>query len=455
MEALEKLGDAVNRICPRAILILDTNTVMNPPRLESYEIGGSGPFLLVVPRIVDLQLMSVKRGGKDERTRQKASRSYSYLGKLYDRGNPATGIDLGSDRWLITVNTPKLDSDSLEDDQVRRNLGRVDASLLELTRACAQNLPSTSTLLITEDMALTRQSSTEGVVACELARLRSSESLQELVPYTSPNKPLDIEAEVAATVDPNEERLIRLTTTLEELRSESEDLVARGSGRLTYNDERFSFRWTFPYKNLAIYNFSTDEIPISSEYAVMPIENVDFMGADDEIPEGVRRYVCSMLEDEHESMALQLPLTRILWYLQFHIGFAFQKGEPYGPRAETHKRGLSPEAAKKYDELSIQHDQNMQSLFDRSAKSVGSVYRAVFELNETLENILGWDEEYDLASGPWDLETSLIEFLDDALGTWAVGDTREAEYTYRPFAWLEEREEALVDDEDEPEEEST
>ena len=154
--------------------------------------------------------MSVKRGGKDERTRQKASRSYSYLGKLYDRGNPATGIDLGSDRWLITVNTPKLDSDSLEDDQVRRNLGRVDASLLELTRACAQNLPSTSTLLITEDMALTRQSRTEGVVACELARLRSSESLQELVPYTSPNKPLDIEAEVAATVDPNEERLIRL-----------------------------------------------------------------------------------------------------------------------------------------------------------------------------------------------------------------------------------------------------
>ena len=43
MEALEKLGDAVNRISPRAILILDTNTVMNPPRLESYEIGGSGP----------------------------------------------------------------------------------------------------------------------------------------------------------------------------------------------------------------------------------------------------------------------------------------------------------------------------------------------------------------------------------------------------------------------------
>ena len=64
-----------------------------------------GPFLLVVPGIVDLELMSVMRGGKDEETRQKASRAYGYLGKLYEQGNQAIGIELRADRWLITTDT--------------------------------------------------------------------------------------------------------------------------------------------------------------------------------------------------------------------------------------------------------------------------------------------------------------------------------------------------------------
>ena len=96
----------------------------------------------------------------------------------------------------------------------------------------------------------------------------------------------------------------------------------------------------------------------------------------------------------------------------------------------------------------------MKSLFDGSAKSVSEAYRSAFQLSERLDSF--WDgiidDEYDEYN--WNVELSLMEFLDVALEAWVVGETREAEYTYRPFAWPEDEVEAVVDDEGEQGEES-
>ena len=66
MVAPENLMDAVSRLKPRAILLLDTNTVMDAPKLDSYDINSPGP-LLVIPLVVDNELL--KLGGRDERTK--------------------------------------------------------------------------------------------------------------------------------------------------------------------------------------------------------------------------------------------------------------------------------------------------------------------------------------------------------------------------------------------------
>ena len=377
------------------------------------------------------------------------------MDNLYARGNPVTEIDLGNGRWLVTADSPKSpNSSSPEDEQIRRILGKVDHDLKKLADACVQDCPDTRTLLITRDKNLRIVARADGHSVISVSNLRESEVLEKVLWDTISGEPTDSKDAFEKYINSDGERIVNIRMTLEELRSEGDYFIARGSGRLTDGEEHYPFRWTFPYKNLATYNLSEDEVPISSEYAVMPLENVDFMGADEGIPEDVRRYVCSILEDEHESKALQTPITRMLWYLNFHTAMAMLKGQPYGYRAEVHKRGLSPEEAERYDKLSSQHDHHMQSLFDGSAKSVGSVYRTVLELNEELEEILGWDEGYDLVSGPWDLETALTEFLDDALGTWSVGETREKEYPYKPYEWPEDEEEATIDDEEEVGEES-
>lgn len=453
METPKELVDAVSRILPRAILVLDTNVIMKRPWLDSYEINMTGPFLLIVLRLVDGELMRLRKDeGKDHATRAKASRACAITGNLYNQGSPATGIDLGNNKWLITVNVPSdSNTNTLEDWQARKDKGTVDAALLRMLAACTQDFPSVSTLLVTEEHDLRRLASTNGLSACKLSELRSPKTFEKIPRETSSSRPHDVDEAVAALLDPKRKRLVEIAITLEELRSEADDLVARGSGRVTYEGNRFPFRWTFPYRNLAIYNLSEDDVPISTESAVMPLENVDFMGADDKIPEGVRSYVCSFLEDAYESKDLQSPLTKVRASMMFntHMGTT-RGGAPIGyPLSEKQKQGRKPEDAESYEEHRILHNRHVNSLFDDSAESIGEDYRTAFQLSEAIDSLWsgGVDEEYDEYN--WNVELSLMEFLNVALEAWVVGETREAEYTYRPFAWPEDEVEAVVDDEEE------
>ena len=446
MEAPQNLVDAVNRIRPRVILVLDTNVIMNNPRLDRYEISETGPFLLVVPNPVNNEIMR-NRKNKDRNTRRKARNAYNATDKLYKRGNPTTGISLGSSRWLVTANVPgQLDEATLEDEQVRGDKGKVDAALLRMTAACKRDFPDVSTLFVTEEHDLRYIASTRGFSACRLSDLRSPEIFENIFRETRPIEDLDIEDAIVALLDPKNKQTLKIALTLEELRSEGDNLVARGSGGLTYDGKRYPFRWTFPYQNLAIYNLLEDDVPIDTETAVMPLENVDFMGVDDKIPEVVMRYVCSMLEDAYGRQDLQSPLTKVRARMLFASVMGFTRGELLDENLYKRQR-LTPEEAERYDELRSQHNRHVHSLFYRSVKNWGSEYRSVFRLSENVDAFP--DHEIDDYDGDWwDLETALIEFLDDTLGTWAVGETREEEFTYRPFAWPEDEAEAVVDDND-------
>ena len=456
METPQNLVDAVNRISPRAILILDTNTIMDVLRLDLYEINVPGLFLLVVPRRVVNQLLALKLGD-NERKSKRASLALDVMDNLYARGNSVTGIDLGNGHWLVTADSPKSpNSNSPEDEQIRRLLGKVDHDLKKLADACVQDCPNTRTLLVTRDKNPRIVARSDGHSVISVSNLRSSEVLERELQYASPSEAPDFKGAFENLVNSDEERPVRIMVTMEELRSEGDDLVARGAGSLAYDGKRLPFRWTFPYKNLSIYNQLTDDTPESAWYAVMPLENVDFMGADDEIPEEVRRYACSMLEAAYELNNLQSSLTKVRSSINWHTSMGFTRGGLYGgPTTKIQKQELTltPEEAERYDQLRLQSDRQMHSLFDGSAKSVGRAYRSVFRLDEEVDKLFGYGlDEYD--DDNWDLETALIEFLDDAVDTWTVGETREEEFTHLPFAWPEEEEEAFADDEEEVGEES-
>ena len=440
MKAPENLVAAVRRLEPQAMLLLDTNTVMDNPRLDSYEINALGRFLLVVPNVVDGELMGLRHNQKPQ-TQRKASRACNVTSELYKRGEPADGIGLGNDLWLITADSPRPpESSTVEDDQVRRNLGKVDAALLRLAAASAKGCPDTRVLLITKDNDLTRVTRTRGLSACPLRDLRSPEALAKILD-TPPSETIDIKKAASQLIDPENERPVGIQMTLEELRSEGADLVARGSGRLEYDERRYPFRWTFPFSNMGRYkDWWNIDIHQIEDNLVMPIGNLDFMGADEQLPEPVKYLACRMLEDSggwSSTRSLQSPLTLLRFNVVWHSEMGSLRCQPFRRNAEAHKQFLSQAEAEKYDELSIQHDQHLESLLDGTAESVGRIYRSVFQLSEALEHLMGWEDEWygpNDDCDPTDLESVLIYFLDIAMSTWSVGETQTEEFVFRPFA---------------------
>ena len=206
MKAPENLVKAVERLKPQAVLLLDTNILMENPRLESYEIAAPVPLLLVIPEVVDNELSGLTFN-RDREKGQKASRALKQLGKSYARGNPVEGLNLGNDVWMITAKSPRpagTEGAPLEDDQVLRYLGQVDAALLRLADACTGRLPNTRTVLVTNDKHLTHKARLRGHFVCELRDLLSPEVLVELLGDGVSGGVADIEAELASLVDTDE-----------------------------------------------------------------------------------------------------------------------------------------------------------------------------------------------------------------------------------------------------------
>ena len=318
-----------------------------------------------------------------------------------------------------------MDSNAQVEQLIHKKLGNADAALLNLAEICRYEFLDALTVLITEDQFLTLVAILKNHSVYKFSDLQSAGALEKMLGATRTSKLEDVD--ISELIDFGEERLVKIVMTLEVLRNEKDDLVASGSGRLTDGKERYPFRWTFPYQNLAIYNLSEDDVPISTEYAVMPLENVDFMGADDKIPEEIRRYVCSMLEDAYESQDFQSPLTKVRASMLFntHMGTT-RGGVPFNyPLSEKQKQGRKPEDAERYEELRIDHNRHVNSLFDGSAENIGEVYRTAFQLSEEIDSLWGGALDKDYDEFNWNVELSLIELSQHSFRSLGSrGDTR-------------------------------
>ena len=468
MKTPENLVKAVERLEPQTILLLDTNTIMDNPRLESYEIAAARPFLLVVPQVVDNELLGLTFNN-DPETRRKAERARKHLGNLYERGNAANGIDVGNDRWVMTVRAPRPagpENTPIEEDQIRRYLGQVDAALLRLADACAEDISDTRAVLVTKDKNLTHVARSRGLAVFSLPKLRSREALDKLLTDDRTDGVQNIDDHFSSLLDSNEERPVKVAIKLEGLRSEGDYLIASGIGSLTYDEQRHPFRWTFPYRNVGKAEDFDSMWEMAQDAGSMPVDNIDFMGAGEKIPEHVRRLVCTILEGSASYAAgpgpsLQSPRTQVRLSLGFIMGMEWGS---YIPTEHLPKQNYpelfsrDPDELEAYDRICARHNQYIQSLLDGTTENVGGTYIKAFRCREQLDSLLGLEPPGD-ESVTANLEAGLSGIIFDALDTWSVGETQERELAYSPFEFAEEDEnseelesddyEEYEDDEDE------
>ena len=490
MKAPENLAKATERLEPQAILLLDANTIMDYPQFVTHEIAGPGPFVLVVPQVVDNELLSLTFHN-DPKTKQKALSALSQLQGLYRQGNPASGIDLANDRWLIVVRAPRPTGPEgipLEEDQVQRYLGLVDAALLRLVDACKEDIPGAKTVLVTKDKDLTHVAMSRGLSVCTWPELRLPETLDKLLTPDEPRSgPVqDIDAHFSSSLDPSEKRPVSIALTLEEIRSEDDYLVAKGYGRLGYDEKVYRFRWTYPYKNAEKLD-SASLFEMIGKEGGMPIENLDFLGENEErIPEPVRRFACSMLEQAgwadlwlhtmggmiwrsiesdkelrfarmgkgwlEGNYSLQLPLARA------RLAFAFLEAVHWGFYCGGGRLEWAWEPDAKDEEITdlfceyinrcekLMNSDNVQENLD----SFADLFLDVLEMYKELagkagklrvERLVDTEEEgVGLSIGRVPgvpearTESGLKWLLDVVLDSWAVGHTREEDFMYSPFA---------------------
>ena len=492
MKAPENLARATEGLEPQAILILDSNTIMDYPQFLQHEIPGPGPLVFVVPQVVDNELLSLTFHN-DPKTKQKALGALSQLQGLYKKGDPANGIELGDGRLLITVRAPRptgREGMPLEEDQVQRYLGLVDAALLRLADACKEDIPRAQTVLVTKDKNLTHVAMSCGLSVCTWPELRLHKTVDQLLrPDDQRSGPVqDVDTLFSSSLDPSEKRPVSIAMTLEEIRSEDDYLVAKGYGRLEYDEKDHLFRWTYPYKNAEKLE-SASLFEMIGKEGGMPIENLDFMGENEErIPEPVRRFACSILEQAgwdnlwdrivmgmlwrssegrndsgivhvgmgwlDESYGLQPPLVRArlaFTYLEaVHWGFYGGRGrlawawQPDGEDEET--RDLFCDYFNRCEDLMDLTGANIET----SVSAFTSLYADAFEMYKELTEKVGklkvgqvkharqggLDITINRVPGTPEIssERSLKWLLDIALSSWPVGHTREEDFTYSPFA---------------------
>ena len=512
MKAPENLVQAVERLKPQAVLLLDTNILMDFPKLESYEIAAPGPFLLVVPEVAYSEVMNItKRKGTDERKKQKARRTIRAMDEVLGHG-VKNGIELANGHWVITCETParlRFEDMSIEEHLLWKNLKEVDTALLRLSDACVEDIPNTRTLLVTRDKNLTRSARVKGVPTCPLPDLHSPEGLQKLLTGVRLGGVASID-DIATELDPAEKRAVKVAMTLKELRGEGDDMIARGSGRLTFSDEEYSFDWKYPYKNVERVEDLDSLFEILGN-TDMPIENLYFEGEDEErVPEQLRLFACSILEDAgwndlDSTINATLFWSEILdegieweWFwhrglysllspqIRIRLAFMYMEGTLWGysqpilsdeirqpldelddlsqlckeyikcckamisyalpslpSKRETHdmfNRAIAKEMTKdvtKYGDgaadFIAEYDGDDNEDTDRNGtgyNSIGDAYLKAFHAYKALSEHLGHQTDC--------LDSGLMWLLNVASDSWTVGQTREWESSYRPFALPQE-----------------
>ena len=482
MKAPENLVKAVERLDPQAILLLDANTIMEYPRLEKYEIAAPGPFLLVVPRVVIGEVLKIsKRKRTDENKRHRALRTIRAMDDVLLPG-VENGVKLPNGHLLITAETPtrpKFEDMSIEDHHAWTNEGEVDTALLRLADACAEYVPDTGVVLVTGDKDLKREAILKGVSVCTLSDLRSTKELRALLSNARPSSVAS--NDVDTNIDSTEKRPVKVALTLEQLDGEGEYLIAHGIGRLAYDGKAYPLRWTYRYKD-------AEKLDAASLFEMigntgdMPIERLDFMGENVEgIPDSVRRFACSMLEEAgwpdtwtqvtagmlartvteknlgsgwlDGSYSLQSPIARV------RIAFAYMEAVNWGYYCCRDKLewAWQPEGQDEETvDLFYDYFNRCEDLMNLTADNISTyfstladLYLDAFEMYRELTDKVGrlrvrteqTPEEglrmsiHRVPGKPKDdPESGLKWLLDVALNSWSIRQTREDEFTHSPYS---------------------
>ncbi len=298
---LSKIKRLVEEKHPPAILIVDTNVLMNEPDFSKW-VTSIGKPIFVLPDMIMLELEFLRR--KPE-PREKAIKAIRSVNNLFRQGTIADGIvieDVGS---FISTPHPKADqlNPELEQlDDIVKAFGRFDTEFLLLTRECNQFIPNIPTLFLTGDNNLFNVMEPNEIPSYMFESFPMS-GIKEVI-KKSLRKPINWDhelAEVQATIRRRSVE-VELTLTskkcmpkwLQGVGEYSQILLAEGYGVIHgHKTGDIRFLWTLPFEP---YNLESASAK-STDIDYLNKANLDFLGYEQQISEQLSETLAKRISD--------------------------------------------------------------------------------------------------------------------------------------------------------------
>lgn len=294
---LSKIKRLVEEKRPPAILIVDTNVLMNETDFSKWGTSIGKPIFVLSDMImVELEYIKTK-----PEPREKAIKAIKSVNNLFKQGKITEGIVIEHVGSFISVPAPKADqlNPELEQlDDIVKAFKRTDAKFLLLTRECNRFIPNIPTLFVTGEYNLFNIMEANGIPSYMFESFPMS-GIEEVI-KKSLRKPIDWDNVLAdiQTTTKGKSVEVELTLTskkcmpkwLQGVGEYSQILLAEGYGIIhSRKDDEVRFLWSLPFKEYSLQLASGVDEPKAP--STKPLDdylnkaNLDFLGYEQQISE--------------------------------------------------------------------------------------------------------------------------------------------------------------------------
>ena len=286
LSKIKKLVDSEHPEHPQAIIVVDTNIVMDVPDFRQWKTTVNEP-IFVVSDMVTQELERIKCRRKQDpkyvKSAEDAIAAINSYSCLLDQGDITEGIYIAEVGWFITIPAPaenainealSLFASTVE---VFR---RADVKFLILTRKLDELMPDNTVVFVTKDYSLFNTAVNNNFPACRFEGFpvtgiekwiekkkqepRDWDALLTDMQRDAEDKSLDVEFTLMSKeLVRDMETPMYIHMDIEEIPPTLEKLdyiVAKGCGCVHFSDNPVHFLWNVPYKPFTSETLASDSL---------------------------------------------------------------------------------------------------------------------------------------------------------------------------------------------------
>lgn len=256
---VKHLDALVKRINPQAIIVVDTNVVMNCPDFATWQTDIINPIFVIVQQLYFELSYKLK---KEDDAKTKAITAIKNIRKLHQSGDLIKGHQINSvGHFIFLENSSRTQLDSVIDDKPEKAVLKAGDTIYLYVTEELTNRNNIPVILLTNDQGLLLLAEPKGLKTCDTRSFPIQ--LKDVInKQIDPNmKKVNWDKELKKVQMAGAKQVATIELTLQSKSFEPEEdfkttdgqmikgaIIAKGAGLLKYENSDFLFSWKLPYR---------------------------------------------------------------------------------------------------------------------------------------------------------------------------------------------------------------